>query len=174
MNRTHAIPSIVLLALALTGLAIGGTARAADSPLADVARKAASGYLSIASALSDDEAPPTQAMADVVEQASQAPKLTKGLAPEQAKELASAAADLEKAGKSMQADRDLATWRTHLRDLTGAVDRFARLANGGALPPELNEFHCPMANANWLQSGTAPANPYFGKAMRACGTRVRG
>ncbi len=173
MNRTQAISTIMLLVLALAGLAVSGAARAADSPLADAARKVTANYLTIASALSDDEAPSAQAMAELVEQATQASKLTKGLALDQAKEVAAATADLEKAGKSMQADRDLSTWRTHLRELTRAVDRFDRIANGGSLPGDLNEFHCPMANADWFQSGTAPANPYFGKAMKACGTRVR-
>lgn len=31
------------------------------------------------------------------------------------------------------------------------------------------QVYCPMANARWLQAGTAVNNPYFGKSMARCG-----
>lgn len=33
-----------------------------------------------------------------------------------------------------------------------------------------NVYTCPMAKAEWVQSKTEVANPYFGKSMASCGT----
>lgn len=34
-------------------------------------------------------------------------------------------------------------------------------------------FHCPMKKAEWIQkAGTEMQNPYFGKEMLTCGTKV--
>ncbi len=53
-----------------------------------------------------------------------------------------------------------------------AIGRFGITGEG-----PVYQFHCPMANdnqgADWLQKGDEPANPYFGKSMPKCGTRVR-
>ena len=39
------------------------------------------------------------------------------------------------------------------------------------------QFHCPMARnnqgADWLQTDSILANPYFGKAMPGCGSLVK-
>ena len=32
---------------------------------------------------------------------------------------------------------------------------------------------CPMANKSWVQSDGAIANPYYGKAMKTCGSNMR-
>ncbi len=37
----------------------------------------------------------------------------------------------------------------------------------------LGVFHCPMANADWLQLGSDVRNPYYGSAMLDCGSLVR-
>jgi hypothetical protein len=48
---------------------------------------------------------------------------------------------------------------------------------GIATDAPIYQFHCPMAKGNqgadWLQSDSALANPYFGKAMATCGKLVK-
>ncbi|MFQ6047738.1 MAG: hypothetical protein ACE5K7_00055, partial [Phycisphaerae bacterium] len=39
--------------------------------------------------------------------------------------------------------------------------------------PRLYIFHCPMANADWLQASRSIANPYYGSKMLRCG-QLRG
>jgi hypothetical protein len=36
----------------------------------------------------------------------------------------------------------------------------------------LTGYHCPMSNANWLQTGRV-ANPYFGASMLRCGEPLK-
>ena len=51
-----------------------------------------------------------------------------------------------------------------------------------AILPEVHVFRCPMtkqlwpgalANAGWIQLGTALQNPYWGKEMLECGVEVK-
>lgn len=48
---------------------------------------------------------------------------------------------------------------------------------GIAVEAPLYQFHCPMAKnnqgADWLQSDSVLANPYFGKGMSTCGSLTR-
>jgi membrane fusion protein, copper/silver efflux system len=56
--------------------------------------------------------------------------------------------------------------------LTEAIENFGIAGDG-----RVYQFHCPMAKgnqgANWLQSDSSLANPYFGKSMLTCGSLVR-
>lgn len=55
--------------------------------------------------------------------------------------------------------------------LSEAIDT---LGISGTVP--ILRFHCPMAKegkgADWLQKDSVPANPYFGKAMSTCGSKI--
>jgi hypothetical protein len=49
-------------------------------------------------------------------------------------------------------------------------DEAANLAKGS------DDYHvmtCPMAKANWVQSGDKVMNPYMGKKMQQCGGKVK-
>jgi len=39
--------------------------------------------------------------------------------------------------------------------------------------PGVHAFMCPMKKAPWAQRSTAMENPYYGKAMLACGTEIK-
>lgn len=56
--------------------------------------------------------------------------------------------------------------------LTEAIENFGIVGDG-----PVYQFHCPMAKGNqgadWLQSDSSLANPYFGKSMLTCGSLVR-
>jgi protein SCO1 len=63
---------------------------------------------------------------------------------------------------------DLRAAREAFGALSDAVAAFVRGADG-LVPAGINAAYCPMARKSWLQRGTAIRNPYYGKAMIACG-----
>ncbi|NOT27758.1 MAG: DUF3347 domain-containing protein [Acidobacteria bacterium] len=40
--------------------------------------------------------------------------------------------------------------------------------------PGVHAFLCPMKKASWAQRTDTMANPYYGKAMLACGSEIKG
>lgn len=63
--------------------------------------------------------------------------------------------------------RDLKGQRDELKALSGRVIAFLR-----KFPPTKGTLflaHCPMVNADWLQSSEEIANPYYGSQMLRCG-----
>jgi len=84
-------------------------------------------------------------------------------------------ADLDRAAGKFASAADIAGRRAVLQVLTErlwtALARFGVAGEG-----TVRKFHCPMANdsqgADWLQSATAAANPYFGAAMLRCGSQT--
>jgi len=50
------------------------------------------------------------------------------------------------------------------------ADEAAKLAQGTTY----HVVHCPMAKANWVQSGDKIMNPYLGKKMQQCGSMIKG
>ena len=66
--------------------------------------------------------------------------------------------------------------RAHFMEFSGILIEVIG-AFGIAADAPIYQFHCPMAKdnqgADWLQSDSTLANPYFGKAMMTCGTLVK-
>lgn len=66
------------------------------------------------------------------------------------------------------------------KDIAAARERFAALSDAlvpeflDAGLPDVHGFVCSMKGARWVQRGGSPANPYYGKAMPACGTPIKG
>lgn len=56
--------------------------------------------------------------------------------------------------------------REHLKMMSGDA---AALAKGSS---QYHVMDCPMAGAKWVQSGDKVMNPYMGKAMQQCGSKV--
>jgi hypothetical protein len=56
--------------------------------------------------------------------------------------------------------------REHFKAMSGEA---AKLAQGSTH----HVVHCPMANANWVQSGDKIMNPYLGKKMQQCGSIIK-
>ena len=58
--------------------------------------------------------------------------------------------------------------REHFKAMSGAI---ATLAKGD---DQFHMMHCPIADANWAQSGDKVMNPYTGKKMQQCGEMMKG
>ena len=58
---------------------------------------------------------------------------------------------------------DIAAARKSFKTLSATVEPLAAGEKGYTV------MHCPMANADWVQSTGDVRNPYFGKAMLTCG-----
>lgn len=58
---------------------------------------------------------------------------------------------------------DLAAARKSFKVLSTTVEPLAAVEKGYVV------MHCPMANAEWVQTTGDVRNPYFGKAMLTCG-----
>jgi hypothetical protein len=63
--------------------------------------------------------------------------------------------------------KDLKTARDAFKPLSASLVKY--LADNKAGAGTYHEAYCPMARANWLQTGKAIKNPYMGKAMLTCG-----
>ncbi len=63
--------------------------------------------------------------------------------------------------------KDLKTQRKMFQAISAGVIELVK-----AVPPhehEVNVAHCPMVKADWLQTGKAVRNPYYGSEMLGCG-----
>ena len=76
------------------------------------------------------------------------------------KDIAANADAVAKAGKIDAA-------RTSFKALSTAVEPLAAGQKNYVV------MNCPMANADWVQTGTAVKNPYYGKAMLNCGAQKK-
>ena len=82
------------------------------------------------------------------------------------------AGSLEDAARDGQQAGSLEQARSAFRVASNVTLSIARsFGNSGEAP--LYQFHCPMAfsseGADWIQTGKATRNPYFGSAMSSCG-----
>ena len=84
-------------------------------------------------------------------------------------------AELKPALESTAGARDIEGVRAGLPALTASIASAIRSFGIGEGTSVLR-FHCPMAfdgqGADWLQSETATANPYYGTAMPSCGESI--
>jgi len=94
----------------------------------------------------------------------------------QAAALARAAAALGPEGASivaaaqhLAAQPDLPAMRRAFADLGKALVGYMR-AHDAAAPDGVRTAYCPMARGQWLQKDGAIENPYYGRAMRSCGS----
>lgn len=72
--------------------------------------------------------------------------------------------------KALCAAKDLVAARAAFKDVSTSV--VALVANGYAGKRTLASFYCSMAKGSWVQEGEAVRNPYYGKSMLKCGTRL--
>lgn len=74
----------------------------------------------------------------------------------------------KKAAEQLARSKTLEDARTHFGDLSAAlVPKFQAEGIPGALA-----YMCPMKQKPWMQQGDTMSNPYFGKAMSNCGSRL--
>ena len=63
--------------------------------------------------------------------------------------------------------KDVSSAREAFKPLSKSLIKY--LADHKVQSGSYNEVYCPMANANWLQTGKQVSNPYLGKSMPSCG-----
>jgi Cu(I)/Ag(I) efflux system membrane fusion protein len=116
-------------------------------------------YLDMTTAMVDDETA-SAALKKLVTSA-------KVLAEQAPTSLATPAALIAKEAAAL-AEKDLAAQRGGLKSLSERVIALVR----SQPPAELTLYvaHCPMVEADWLQTGQTIANPYMGSSMPRCGT----
>ena len=116
-------------------------------------------YLKIQAALADDSNKGVSANAAAISEAVKADQ-TKTLSPD----VANAADALAKAW-------DLAAARESFKDLSQSLIKY--MSDQKVKTGRFEEIFCPMANAYWLQTNQAIANPYLGHSMPGCGETKR-
>jgi len=72
------------------------------------------------------------------------------------------------AAQHLAGQPDLAAMRRAFADLGKALVAYIRAHD--AAPDGVRTAYCPMARGQWLQKDGAIENPYYGRAMRSCGS----
>jgi len=75
--------------------------------------------------------------------------------------------DVASQSETLAQAKDLKAAREAFKPLSASLAKY--LADNKAGIGTYHEAYCPMARANWLQTGKAIKNPYMGKAMLSCG-----
>ncbi|MFQ5351568.1 MAG: efflux RND transporter periplasmic adaptor subunit [Candidatus Binatia bacterium] len=65
--------------------------------------------------------------------------------------------------------RSLDAVRAQFKQLSREVIALVELAGTGSLGDNIYVMRCPMADGQWIQQGSEPANPYYGASMLRCG-----
>ena len=151
------IKTIVTSMLAVAGLFLTNTSRAADNPaLMEPVKSVYDHYLKIQSELAKDSVKSLDEHANAIAKAVKGDEM-KMLSPEVAKQ----AETLAKA-------KDLKTAREAFKPLSASLIKY--LADNKAGKGTYHEAYCPMVKASWLQTEKTVVNPYMGKEMLTCGT----
>jgi hypothetical protein len=116
-------------------------------------------YLAIHAALADDSTEGVEKAADKLARAAREAAQA-GAHGESLQAIADAAAELD--------GTDIAALRESFKGLSEAMIAYVRAAGAEGK----GVYHCPMANASWVQAEGPVANPYHGKSMLRCGSKV--
>lgn len=76
-------------------------------------------------------------------------------------------ADVAKQAETLAKVSDIKAAREAFKPLSDSLIKY--LAVNKAHAGHYTKVFCSMANARWIQTGTAVSNPYFGKSMLRCG-----
>jgi hypothetical protein len=148
-------------ATALTPNATTGpaTQQSSAANLSLIYRNALRPYLQAQKLLSEDKA---DGVARLVKEA--AAKL------ERIEETEPGYAKLKAVAATMRDDQPIAELRKAFQDVSAAMIDLGKVIGTRESTPVVRVFRCPMKQANWLQEGTAVANPYYGAEMYSCGS----
>ena len=154
----HCLAGLVF-ALA-TGIVTAGPANRhfhVEAAAADFVADVVGPYLTIQTALVNDELAPVGDAAKSLQQGA-------GALGADGKALVSAAS---KAAEAKTLDAARAAFADLSAALIAYADRTKQPVEGKIIA------FCPMANKSWVQADGAIANPYYGKAMATCGSTTR-
>jgi len=156
MRSVLASASLAILPLALTGVGVVSPAAvyaAAPDFVADVVGP----YLTIQTALVNDDLKPVAAAAKALQQGATA--------------LGADGTALSAAAAKAATAKTLDAARLAFGDLSTALIAYAdqsKQSVGGKIVA-----YCPMVKKSWVQTDGTIANPYYGKAMATCGNSTR-
>jgi hypothetical protein len=119
----------------------------ADAPAPAAEKQILSDYETVRAALSVDDLGAARTAAQ---------KLATGEVRTHHAGIANSAQEIARAG-------DIAAARKSFKGLSGLAVALARKQKGYFI------MHCPMADADWVQTAREVANPYFGRSMASCG-----
>ena len=160
----------ILLVAAVMVVAKPPAPIAAPDPFQAGLGKVYEGYLIIQKALANDDFQDAKIVSESLLDTVKAIP-TKGLDKSAKVRWDSSSAGMNKALHSMSAAKDIKSLRSQFMGLTpvvlNAMETFGSKSGSRAYL-----FHCPMANADWIQSDKTLANPFYGKSME-CGEVVR-
>lgn len=129
-------------------------------------------YFSIQSALTEDSVENTNAAAADLQKRADSLVSLAADNPMAAFSLRSLGEALSSAASKIATSDSIAVQRTNFKSLSGSMESLVGLFGSG-LDRTVVKAHCPMAfnntGADWLQTGTAILNPYFGSKMLKCG-----
>src|SRR5258706_1478878 len=146
----------VALAIAAAPLiAVSAEEKKADDPLMEPVKSVLDHYLKIQAELANDS------VKGVGEHASAIAKAIKG------DEMKMLSPEIAKQAEGLAQAKDVKVAREAFKPLSASLAKY--LADNKAGVGTYHEAYCPMAKANWLQTGKAIKNPYMGKAMLSCG-----
>jgi hypothetical protein len=150
------LASLALTLAAAAALLCNPAVRAADDPaLMEPVKSVLKHYLAIQTSLADDSVKGLAEHAKAIATAVKGDKM-KMLSP-------AVAAQAETLAQA----KDLKAARAAFKPLSASLVKY--LADKKAGKGVYHEVYCPMADANWLQTGKDIKNPYFGKEMLDCG-----
>jgi protein SCO1/2 len=86
----------------------------------------------------------------------------------EASKVGTSAASIGSAAGPLQQAADLKAARAAFDTLTAALITYAKTSHA-TIGDDIHVAYCPMLQKYWLQKGTTIRNPYYGKAMLACG-----
>ena len=157
--KTKLLPSLTLVALALTATAtIGGHRtfpKKQTGALTPVVKSVFDNYLKIESALANESAVGISFNASAIGSAVRADSMN--MFP----------LKVAKQAEILAGTRNLSSAREAFKPLSKSLIQY--LADHNITRPYV-EVYCPMAKASWLQMGLKINNPYMAGSMRSCGT----
>ena len=150
------LASLTLTLAAAAALFCTPAVRAADEPaLMEPVKSVLNHYLTIQTNLANDSVQGLDAHAKAIAAAIKGDSM-KMLSP-----------DVAKQAETLAQAKDLKAARAAFKPLSASLVKY--LADKKAGKGVYHEAYCPMADANWLQTGKDIKNPYFGKEMLDCG-----
>ena len=150
------LASLAFTLAAAAALFCNPAVRAADEPaLMEPVKSVLNHYLTIQTNLAGDSVKGLAEQANAIATAVKGDSM-KMLSPD-------VAAQAEKLAQA----KDLKAARAAFKPLSASLVKY--LADKKAGKGVYHEVYCPMADANWLQTGKDIKNPYFGKEMLDCG-----
>jgi len=142
--------------VAAAALLCNSAVRAADEPaLMEPVKSVLNHYLTIQTNLANDSVAGLAGHAKAIATAVRGDTM-KMLSP-----------DVAKQADTLGEAKDLKAARAAFKPLSASLVKY--LADKKAGKGVYHEVYCPMADANWLQTGKDIRNPYFGKEMLDCG-----